>query len=380
MSILGQRVLRVEDSRFLRGEGRFLENMPLENALTATFVRSPYAHARVTGIDVSAAQALFPDVQVVTGADVDAGPVAPPPHWHIQGGMERPLVARDVVRFAGEIVAIVLSADRATGVDAAELVAVDYEPLPVVVSTAESAKDEILLFPEVGTNVANRGGSTDHDEGLFDDCEVVVSGTVVSPRMAACPLEPRSAAAEVSPDGRITVWLTTQTPHTDKFVLSLLLGLDPAQVRVVSQDVGGGFGVKMLGVEGILVAWLARRLERPVRWTETRTESMTVLYHGRAQRLDFTLGGSRDGKLLAYRLDVLGDGGAYPTLGAYLPNLVALLSSGVYAIPRIEVETRSVVTNTDAHDVGPRRRSARGLAGDRARARPLRRRGRARSR
>jgi aerobic carbon-monoxide dehydrogenase large subunit len=346
VSILGNRVLRVEDPRFLRGEGRYLENMVLEGALTATFVRSPYAHARVTGIDASGAQALFPDVQVVTGADVDAGPVGPPPHWHIQTGMERPLVAHDVVRFAGEIVAIVLSEDRATGADAAELVAVDYEPLPVVVSAVEAAEDEVLLFPEVGTNLANRGGSPDHDGELFDDCEVVVSGKLVSQRMAACPLEPRSAAAEVCPDGRITAWFTTQTPHMDRFVLSLLLGLDQAQVRVVSQDVGGSFGVKMLGVEDILIAWLARRFERPVRWTETRTESMTVLPHGRAQRLAFTLGGNRDGKLLAYRLDILGDGGAYPALGAFLPNMTALLSSGVYAIPRIEVETRSVVTNT----------------------------------
>ena len=243
MSILGNRVTRVEDPRFLRGEGRFLENMPLEGALAVTFVRSPYAHARVAAIDASAAEAL-PGVRVFTGADVDVGPMAPPPHWHIQTGMERTPVARDIVRFVGEIVAIVVSEDRAAGADAVELVMVDYEPLPVVVAAEEAAKDEVLLFPEVGTNVANRGGSAEHDDGLFADCEVVVSGAVVSQRMAACPLEPRSAAAEVSPDGRITAWLTTQTPHTDKFVLSLALGVDLGQVRVVSQDVGGGFGVR----------------------------------------------------------------------------------------------------------------------------------------
>jgi aerobic carbon-monoxide dehydrogenase large subunit len=345
VSILGNRVTRVEDPRFLRGEGRFLENMPLEGALAVTFVRSPYAHARIAAIDASAAEALS-GVQVFTGADVDVGLMAPPPHWHIQAGMERTPVARDVVRFVGEIVAIVVSEDRAAGADAAELVMVDYDPLPVVVSAEDAAKDEVVLFPEVGTNVANRGGSAEHDEGLFADCDVVVSGTVVSQRMAACPLEPRSAAAEVSVDGRITAWLTTQTPHMDKFVLSLALGVDLAQVRVVSQDVGGGFGVKMLGAEDILVAWLARRLEQPVRWTETRSESMAAMLQGRGQRLEFTLGGTREGKVLAYRLEILGDGGAYPTLGAFLPNLTGLMASGVYAIPKIELETRSVVTNT----------------------------------
>ncbi len=345
MSILGNRVLRLEDPRFLRGEGRYIENMPLEGAAWVTFVRSPLAHARVNGIDTSAAEAL-PDVQVLTGADVDAPPFGPPPYWNIDPGMVRPLVAQDVVRFAGEIVAIVVSDDRAAGIDAAELVAIDYDPLPVVLTVEEAAEDETLLFPEQGTNVAARAGSEEHDEELFSGCEVVVSDTVWSQRMAAAPLEPRSAAAELGEDGRLTVWLTSQTPHTSKMVVAGMLGLDPGQVRVVSPDLGGGFGAKMLEVEGVLVAWLARKLGRPARWTETRTENMLGLLHGRAQRLEFTLGGTRDGDVLAYRLDVLADAGAYPILGAYLPNLTCLMASAVYEIPRVEVEGRSVVTNT----------------------------------
>ena len=165
--------------------------------------------------------------------------------------------------------------------------------------------------------------------------------------MAAAPLEPRSAAAELGEDGRLTVWLTSQTPHTSKMVVAGMLGLDPGQVqgreprprrRLRSEDAGG--------VEGVLVAWLARKLGRPARWTETRTENMLGLLHGRAQRLEFTLGGTRDGDVLAYRLDVLADAGAYPILGAYLPNLTCLMASAVYEIPRVEVEGRSVVTNT----------------------------------
>jgi carbon-monoxide dehydrogenase large subunit len=308
-------------------------------------VRSLLAHATITNIDASAAEAL-PNVQVFTAADLDLGVFGPPPFPGINPSMGRPFLAVDRVRFVGDIIAIVISDDRATGADAAELVFVDYEPLQPVVTTQEAVKDEVLLFPDAGTNVADRGGSPEHDEALFAGCDVVVSGMVISPRMAPCPLEARSAAAEVGPDGRTTAWLSTQTPHQDHAALAGVLGLDPAQLRVIGPDVGGGFGAKMLNVEEVLVVWLARRLGRPVRWTETRSESMVALSHGRAARLQFTLGGTRDGKVLAYRLEVLQDCGAYPGIGTILPSLTELMASGVYAIPTIEFESCSVVTNT----------------------------------
>ncbi len=345
MSILGNRVLRKEDSRFLRGEGRYVENLPLEGAASVTFVRSLLAHARITELDVSVAAAL-PNVQVLTSADLDLPVFGPPPFPGLNETMGRPLIASDVVRFVGDIVAIVISDDRAAGADAAELVMVDYEPLPAVIKPEDAAKDDVLLFPEAGTNVAARSGSPDHDDKLFRDCDVVVAGTLLSQRMAPCPLEARSCAAELGPDGRLTAWLSTQTPHQDRMVLAGMLGLDPERVRVIAPDVGGGFGAKMLNAEELLLVWLARKLGRPVRWTETRSESMVALPHGRAQRLDFTIGGNRDGKVLAYRLESLQDTGAYPALGAYLPNLTALMASGVYEIPRIEFEGRAVVTNT----------------------------------
>jgi carbon-monoxide dehydrogenase large subunit len=321
-----------------------VENLPLEGALTVTFVRSLLAHADIVDVDATAAEGL-PNVQVMTAADMDLG-VFGPAFPEVNPGMGRPLLAADRVRFVGDIIAVVISDDSATGSDAAELVLVDYDPLPAVVSPHEAAKGEVLLFPEVGTNVAARSGSPEHDENLFGGCDVVVSGTFVSQRMAPCPLEPRSAAAELGPDGRITAWLSTQTPHQDRMVLAETLGLDPAQVRVVGPDVGGGFGAKTLNVEEVLVVWLARRLGRPVRWTETRSESMTALPHGRAARLEFTVGGTREGKVLAYRLEVLQDCGAYAAVGAVLPGLTGLMASGVYAIPRIEFESHSVVTNT----------------------------------
>ena len=345
MSILGNRVLRKEDPRFLRGEATYVENLTLEGALTITFVRSLLAHARIVGVDTSAAEAL-PDVQVFTGADIDIS-TGPPPIPVLEQRMRRPVVATDVVRFVGDIVAVVVSLDRATGVDAAELVSVEYDPLPVAVTTVDAAKDEVLLYPEIGTNVAGRAGRTDHDPRLFDGCDVVVRDTLVSQRLAGCPLEVRSAAAQLGADGRITAWLSTQVPHRDHFGISMTLGLDPAQLRVIAPDVGGGFGAKSaFGAEEAIVVWLARHLGKPVRWTETRSESMIALPHGRGQRLELALGGKSDGTILAYRMDILQDAGAYPGVTAFLPNLTALLASGVYAIPRIEVDGVSVVTNT----------------------------------
>jgi aerobic carbon-monoxide dehydrogenase large subunit len=346
MSILGNRVLRVEDPRFLRGQASYVENLALEGALHVTFVRSLLAHARVVGVDTTAAEAL-PNVQVLTGADLDGVTTGPPPLPVLEQRMRRPVVAKDVVRFVGDIVAIVLSEDRATGADAAELVSVEYDPLPVVVDPVEAAKDDVLLFPDVETNTAGHAGSPEHDENLFDGCEVVVSDTLVSTRMAACPLETRSAAAVVEADGRTTAWLSTQVPHRDQLGISGTLGIEPGDLHIVAPDVGGGFGAKSaFQAEELLVVWLARQLGKPVRWTESRSESMVALPHGRGQRLELTLGGTRDGKVLAYRLDILQDAGAYPGLGAFLPNLTGLLASGVYAIPRIEVDGRSVVTNT----------------------------------
>ncbi|HEY7345142.1 MAG TPA: xanthine dehydrogenase family protein molybdopterin-binding subunit, partial [Gaiella sp.] len=343
--MMGQRVLRVEDDRFLRGKGLYVENLDVEGALHATFVRSPYAHARVTGIDTSAVETI-PGAQVFTAADVELDKMPPPPIPGIEARMARPFLARDVVRFVGDIVAVVLTEDRAAGADAAELVLVDYEPLPAVVDPEEALDGSVLLYPELGTNVCASHPVEAPDEALFDGCDVVVSGRLVSQRLAACPLEARGCLAAFGEDGRMTLWLSTQTPHMDRHVLGLFLGLGDEGVRVVAPDVGGGFGAKGLSVETVIVPWLARTTGRPVRWTESRSENMVAMQHGRAAVLEFTLGGSSDGDAQAYRLRVVQDAGAYPGLGAILPGFTALMSSGVYAIPKIEADTVSVVTNT----------------------------------
>ena len=279
----------------------------------------------------------------MTAADVDLEPRGAN-FGGIEPRMKRPPLARDVVRFAGDIVAVVLTESAAEGVDAAELVHVDYEPLHAVVDLEASLRGEVALFPEVGSNVCAQVPVAG-DDSIFDGCEVVVRGRVVSQRMAPAPMEPRSTAAWFE-DGRLHALLSTQTPHGDRDGIAEALGIDPPQVRVIGPDVGGGFGAKTLSTEDVIVAWLARHTGRPVRWTESRSENMLAIGHARAQRMDFTIGGSRDGKVEAYKLDVLHDAGAYPGVGAFLPMLTRWMQTGVYAIQQLAYESHSVVTNT----------------------------------
>ncbi|HTX31528.1 MAG TPA: xanthine dehydrogenase family protein molybdopterin-binding subunit [Solirubrobacteraceae bacterium] len=343
-TMIGQRVRRVEDPRFLTGRGQYVDDIALEGALHVTFIRSPWAHARINGVE-SSAIAEIPGAQVFTAGDTDLAVSPPPPFIPIDERMFRPILASEKVRFAGDIVAAVIAPTREASVDASELVEVDYEPLPHVTDMLKAREDEVLLFEGVGTNVALRHPPEQPDPNLFDGCEVVSSGRVISQRLAACPIEPRATAAHFE-DGRVTVWLSTQTPHQDKMVLGLLLGMEPDQVRVIAPDVGGGFGGKGLDVEDVIVAWLARHTGTPVRWTETRSEHLVAMHHGRAQTIDFQIGGGRDGEVQALRLDILQDAGAYPGLGAFLPNLTALMGSGVYRIPKIECDVVAVATNT----------------------------------
>ena len=343
-NVVGQRIRRREDPRFLRGEGRYVDDLRLPGALHLTFVRSYLAHGRITGIDKSAAEAAGAQVFVAADTNLTVNPA--PPMLQVDPSMFRPLLASDTVRFVGDIVAVVLAETREASVDAAELVAVEYEPLPVVTDPVEAVKDETVLYPGVGTNVCFQRPPEGPDPELFASSDVVVQGRLISQRLSGLPIEPRATAAQFGDDGRLTVWISSQTPHQDKMLLGMLLGLDAEHVRVVAPDVGGGFGAKGLDVEDVIVGWMARHTRRPVRWTETRSENMVAMHHGRAMVLDFELGADGEGHIQALRLNIIADSGAYPGLGAFLPNLTAMMSSGVYRIPKIEVAIRSVVTNT----------------------------------
>jgi carbon-monoxide dehydrogenase large subunit len=347
MSILGTRVLRTEDPRFLTTGGVYTADLPVEGACHVHFVRSTIAHARLTSLDVGAALEAPGVIAAFTAADLDL-PVIDPPMPSMNPAMVRPLLARDVVRFVGEPVAIVVTEHPYQGEDAAELIEIDYEPLQAVVDMADAAAGETLLFPDAGTNVVAAFGDAESlDKGLFDDCEVVVSHTIANQRVAPAPMETRAAVARWEADGRVFAWIPNQGAQGARTSLATLLGIDEDRVRIVTPDVGGAFGAKFgAEAEHALVAWVARQLDRPARWTETRNENLLAMTHGRAQRQTVTIGGSSDGVIDAYRLEILQDTGAYPAFGAFLPYLTILMAPGPYAIPHAEAIATSVVTNT----------------------------------
>lgn len=345
MSILGNRVLRKEDPRFLTVGGSYVDDLDLEGALSVTYVRSTMASARIVSVEVEEAREAPGVVAVFTGADITLDRIAPNMGM-LDQRMLRDWLATDRVRFVGEAVAVVVSEDRYSGVDATELVWVDYEPLDAVVDPEEAAADTTLLFPEAGTNtslVFDFG----RDEGLFDGCEVVVRRRVVNQRLAPCPLEVRAAAVRWDTPDHLTQWASTQSAHSVRADLSKFIGLPEEQIRVIAPDVGGGFGAK-IGIypEELLLAWLSKQVGRPLRWVETRSESMMNLGHGRGQIQHVEIGGTRDGDVTAYRLTVLQDSGAYPTTGSVLPYMTRTMLTGVYDIPAAEFNSRSVVTNT----------------------------------
>jgi carbon-monoxide dehydrogenase large subunit len=342
--VLGRRVLRVEDERLLTVGGTYVDDVQvpeLARAARVTFVRSPCAHALITGIDPSAALAEPGVVAVLTAEDAAGLP------GKQDDPMAEPLLAAGRVRFVGEPVAMVITDGRYQGEDVAELVSVDYDPLDAVIDLDDALAGRTLLFPAAGTNlVAADGDPEDTGDALFDGCDAVAEAVIVNQRVAPVPIEARGAAATWA-DGRLTVWASTQNAQIARSVLAKRLGLDRAAVRVIVPDVGGGFGAK-IGADRdmIAVGWAATRVGKPVRWAETRRENLVAMTHGRGQRQRIRIGGTRDGRILAYRLDLVQDAGAYPRGAGELAFLTRLMASGAYRIPRVECAYRVVVTST----------------------------------
>src|SRR3954454_12089717 len=348
MSILGTRVVRTEDPLFLTRGAVYTDDLTderLTGALHATFVRSQVAHGLLLSVDTSAALAAPGVVAVFTADDVDLNPL-PPPFPFINQAMTRPWLASDRVRFVGDPIAVVLTEGRYQGEDAAEMVAVDIDPLPAVVGTAAAAADEVLLFPEAGTNVmASFGEPAPAD--FFDGCEVVVTQPMVNQRVAPVPLESRAAAAVWGEDGRATVWCTNQGAQQARGQFGDWLKMDPGLIRLITPDVGGGFGAKIgADPEYALIAWLARHVGRPVRWAENRSENLIGMLHGRGQEQVVTIGGRRDGTIEAYSLVVDQDCGSYPRIGTVLPTLTMLMAPGVYGFPKVHAQARALATTT----------------------------------
>ena len=345
MSILGNRVLRTEDPKFLTAGGDYVADVELPpGEVQHVFVRATMAHARIESIDVDEARSAPGVIDVVTADDLDVDPM-PPAFGMINAAMAQPYLARDVVRYVGEPVVAILAETTAQALDAAELVFVDLDPLPSLVDSAESNGSDNLLFPDAGTNVAMAMPSS--APASFDDCEVVVRQRIVNQRVAAGPIEPRVAAAYWGDDGRLVHYASCQGAHPVRDAICAGLGLETEQVRVISPDVGGGFGAKgRTYPEEVLVGWMSRRVGRPVRWVETRSENMVGMGHGRAQIQEVEIGGRRDGTITAYRLHVVQDAGAYPGMGAVLPWMTRTMLTGVYSFTNAEFSSESVVTNT----------------------------------
>ena len=345
--MLGTNVLRKEDPALLTVGGQYVDDLPIEGALHLAFVRSSVAHGRVVSIDTSAAATMPGVIGVFNAADL--GLTAYPPGMPMfNAAMTRMRLAGDTVRFVGEPVAVVVATSHVEAVDAAEAVIVEIDPLPAVVSVHDALRNETLLFPAAGTNTVFAIPGTGAD--VFAECEVTVELSFRNHRLAPCPLETRAAVAQwTTVDGveHLTQWSENQGAHGTRDGLAKALGVENAQVRVITPDVGGGFGAKNgLYPEDVVVAVLARRLGRPVRWVESRTESMLGLVHGRGQEITATIGGTRDGRVLGFRSHVIQDGGAYPEVGSVLPIFARNLATGPYDIAKADVSTVSVVTNT----------------------------------
>jgi aerobic carbon-monoxide dehydrogenase large subunit len=347
-SILGTRVRRVEDAALVTGASTFVGNMQRDGLLHAEFVRSPLAHGRILDIDTASAASAPGVVAVFTAADL-----ALPAHHTfmvLNPQLPRPPLATDRVRFVGEAVALVVAESKAAAVDAAELVEVDYDPLPAVVDAEEAlAPDAEPQFPDLGTNLVGGARSAPEPDPL-DGADVVVRARMVNQRVAVTPLEGNAIVADAAGDDEhdLVVHVSTQMPHLFRQELCDLFGLELGRVRVIAPHVGGGFGGKA-GVlaEHAATVGAARALGRPVSWVDTRSENLVSMPHGRGQVGYYELGLTRDGKITGLRARVVGDAGAYAGFGGALPiRMTSLMVPGVYDIPVVGYDVAAVVTNT----------------------------------
>jgi len=359
---------RKEDQRLITGRSRYTDNIVMQGMLHLAMVRSPFAHARITQVDTTAASGAPGVVGVLTGADVadiqgslpNAWPITPeqvaPPH---------PSIAVDRVAFAGEVVAVVIARSKKEAQDAADLVDVDYDELPVVLDLEEAEKDGVLAHPDLGTNRSafwvfdsgEAGTGGDVEEALSraagGDDEILVERTYYQQRLIPAFMEPRSTV--VDPTGeQVTMWSSTQVPHILRLMLALTLGIPESKVRVIAPDVGGGFGGKLqVTPEEVITMLAARRTGKPCKYTETRSESLMAAHHGRAQVQRLSLSATRDGTVTGLKVQLLADMGAYLGLvTSGVPILGAFMFPAIYKFPSYRFECTNLFTNkawTDAY-------------------------------
>ena len=344
MSLVGARVLRKEDPRLLSGTGTFVDDLSPARCAFAMFVGSSEAHARITHIDVRAALKMEGVLGVWTAADFVDYPDLPGG----LDGLERPALARNIVRFVGEPVAVVVAEDRYLAADAAAEVVIGYESLPVHTTIDEAAADGAeLLFPRRGSNVITIVPMLDDLERDLERADQRAHLRIVNQRCAAVPIEAMACLADWKPDG-LTMWATVQAPHHLRNYLASWLDIAQSQCRVIAPDVGGGFGSKIVWYpELFLMPVLSKLLRRPVKFSQTRSEAMVQMAHGRDQVHDLDVGFDRDGTIKALRFVISQNLGAYPDpTGLGLAVLTSWMAAGCYKIPKVSTSFRTVVTNT----------------------------------
>lgn len=347
----GTRMPRVEDNRLLTGAGTFVDDVQRPGMLHACFVRSPFAHATIKGIDTSAALAL-PGVRAVfTAADLNGDVIEA---WHAVAGKDvadtpRPPLAEGVVKFVGDPVALVIAENRYVAEDAVDLVDVDYDPHPALADFRRSAESGVVVHDEYPDNVAGGLGGMPPDEEVFASAATVVSENVYQQMYVPVPIETRGLVVEWSAaSAELTIWASTQTPHELRAFSARLLGLPAQRVRVIMRDTGGGFGQKVVPMrEDMCILLAARKVPAALKWIEDRRENL--MSAGQSRHVDGTvrMAFDADGKILAVDIDFLQDVGAYPTPYPVLTTAaIGMFFPGPYRVPKASFNYKTIFSNT----------------------------------
>ena len=353
---VGQRVKRTEDPRLIKGLAHYVDDIKLPDILHVAFVRSLYAHARISSIDASEALKAPGVVAVFTGKDV-AEKIGPVPCASALPDLKVPdyrVLATDKALFVGHPIAAVVAADKYAARDAVDLISVEYEELPAVVDVEAAAKGGTVIHEKFGDNVAYKLTSGEGDiEAALKSADRVVSQRMVHQRLAPIAMETRGVLARYFPgEEELTIWSSTQIPHLLRTQLALMIGIPENKLRVITPEVGGGFGSKLnVYAEEALLGWISMQLGKPAKWIETRRENFQSTIHGRAQVGTVEIGCKSDGTITGLRYNVFADLGAYhQLLTPAIPTLTGLMLSGAYKIPAIQMNVTGVFTNKMATD------------------------------